>query len=103
MGVLDLTFHAGESLAGVLNDQIGTTMSTQHSTGSVSNARLWKVPPLLFDLTLADGSALSFFSRRDHSWLKDGETVTVEWDTDAPQQAGRREALEVLAEEWHRP
>jgi len=58
------------------------------------------MPPLFFDLTLADGSVLSFFSPRDVGWLKDGETVTVEWDPAAPLQAGRHEARQVLAEGW---
>jgi hypothetical protein len=76
-------------------------MSTQDSTGSVSAVtRRRTMPQLFFDLTLADGSGLSFFRPRDVPWLKDGETVTVEWDPAAPRQAGRREAGQVLAEGW---
>lgn len=57
------------------------------------------MPPLFFDLTLADESVLRFFSRRDPG-LDDGETVTARWDTDAPLQAGRHEALEIFREGW---
>ena len=74
-------------------------MSTQYSTGTVSAVTRRRIS-LYFDLTLADGSVLSFFRRVDVGWLKDGETVTVRWDTDTPLQAGRHEALEVFREGW---